>query len=636
MDNEQLQKYLNKTQVLSVQGEHNEDKQQELLKFVDIHLAQSEGVDAFEQFFKGEKAYYNKQYKLALKYYSMARSVPNFRFFCHRATAQVFKTGGRIKEAIDFAKKALHLYPTDFHTLKALGNLLKVNKNEEEAKLVEERIAALDYESRPLQLPLERESLQEEERDHQPVVLGKKELDELTGIFSFSDGEFAQAPLKEEEGEQERMRDSALHLQEFEELPAHGEALEELKKLAEEERSLSSGGTSKYLERSLRIDGDHESSLEKRVEQFQKRQTKLISHYVEQAHKREDLTQDFLYILNGWNYQQEKDLTVPGLHSKISSFLLPEYRRKTCGGLFLRWNGKGIAINPGMNFLENFHHYGLYVKDIDYVLVTRDNMDSYSDVKGIYDLNYQHNTVSNELHVIHYYLNQKAYDNIATSLKPSFKQERNTIHCLELYIDSPDVETLSLCEGVSLRYFQHVDAESTRKNEDTGPFCLGVRLELHSSKTSLQPLSFGLASGIPWSPLLAKNLQGCDVLVAGFEKTNADDYSQVKCNDDCLGYFGTYRLVSEAHPRLLLCCEFSGREGDIRVEVVKKMREELRRKMGKEPVILPGDTGLYLDLDTFRVQCSVSRALVDPQKIRVAKSSESFGDLQYLCPSCFI
>ena len=173
------------------------------------------------------------------------------------------------------------------------------------------------------------------------------------------------------------------------------------------------------------------------------------------------------------------------------------------------------------------------------------------------------------------------------------------------------------------------------------PSCLGLRLELTPTKDlgfSQRPhsISLGIASGVAWSPLLGRHLDACDVIISGFEKTNADDYSKLKHNDDCLGYYGTYSLAKAVDPRLLLCCEFSGREGDIRLEVVKKMREELKRDLGQEPSILPGDTGFYLDLESFQIRCSISQTMVDPKKIRVAKSSESFGNLQYLSPNCFI
>lgn len=702
MDEQVFQQYLKNSQQILSESEGNEKGSQDLLNLVESYIEKSrdEGGD-YEKFFKGEKAFYHKQYKLALKYYSMARSVPNFRFFCHRTTAEVFKKSGKLTEALNFAKKALNECPADIVTLKALEELLRESSQHQEAKNIREKIAHIVSEDESEEKSFskgesEKESTSSNLENYKPVSLAKEELDELTGMFD-QDGELVDSEpagevLFSSDTEPEKLSSSLKESTEFEKddeksfseefegktlddmmkepflfregnesfensefledkdfYGNHSEALEELKKLVDDGISLEKKSSHSLLGSSLGLEAGAEISLEKRVEQFHKHQSTLISHYVEQSQMRKELDRDFLYVLNGWNYQREKDLSVYGGQAKISSFLLPEYRRKTCGGIYLRWNGKGIVINPGMNFLENFHYHGLYVKDIDCVIVTRDNTDAYSDVKGIYDLNYQHNTVSSSLHVINYYLNQKAYNNIATLLKPRFKQERNTIHCLELYLDSPDVEVLNLYEGVSLRYFyispSNQDNQPSER-EETGDLdqehsCLGIRLELDSSarlekESKKESFSLGFASGVSWSPRLASSLKGCNIIIAGFEKTGVDDYSKLKYNGDCLGYYGTYSLVKEAQPRLLLCCEFSGREGDIRVEVVKKLREELRKESKQETVILPGDTGLYLDLERLSIQCSISKAFVDPQKIRVVKSSEAFGDLKYLCPSCFI
>ncbi|MFT4552285.1 MAG: hypothetical protein ACI9S8_000910 [Chlamydiales bacterium] len=694
MDNQAFQHYLKQSQQLSIASPKDKKNTTDLLDLIEDHLRKSQGNDTYEYFFKGERAFYKRQYKLSLKYYSMARQVPNFRFFCHRATVHVFKNGGRVDEAINFAWKALEMLPTDYLTLKALENLLRDNHKENEARSVQETInnlATIETSNKgsfELNEPSDIESTSEETpEEHTPVALCKKELDELSDLFN-NDVELQDAvPLEEDsflfkspENEEQPPKDTDpknnLHkplalpestpIKSFtemlnientiqtsmtEDVPDDylntEEAIEELKKLAGDELTSPVRPKKSFFDNPTSASSDIELSLEKRVEQFQQLQSQLISHYVEQSKHRTNLSHDFLYILNGWNYQQERDFDFQNQQSNLSSFLLPEYRRRTCGGIYLRWNGKGIVINPGMNFLENFHNHGLFVKDIDYVIVTRDNPDAYADVKGIYDLNYQHNTVSTSLHIINYYLNQKAFNGIATLLKPNFKQERNTVHCLDLYIDSPDVEVLSLGEGVSLRYFYTSSQEPSRGTLDSdfsnglNHSCLGIRLELEfissdSADKNKQILSLGFASGVPWSPLLASNLLGCDIIIAGFEKTNVDDYSKIKHNDDCLGYYGTFSLAKEVRPRLLLSCEYSGREGDIRMEVVKKMREELATSEDVDTVILPGDTGFYLDLNNYRIKCSVSNTFVDPKLIRVAKSTESFGALKYLGPSCFI
>lgn len=384
--------------------------------------------------------------------------------------------------------------------------------------------------------------------------------------------------------------------------------------------TVEQASTNTFLSEKLGINPDANLAIEQCIQSFQRHQNEVVGRYLRPSETPTPLTQNFLYVLNGWEYEAQ------GTDLDETKFLLPEQYRKTSGGYYLRWNNKGIVINPGKNFLKNFHAKGLHVQDINYVIVTRDCKSAYAEVTAIYDLNYQLNINGAELHIIHYYLNQTTHRELTSRLKPNFKQERNTVHCLELYVDSPDLETLDLCEGIALSYFP-----------TPTPSCLGIQFALQGESSSQeQEITVGYVSGSPWSPSLAHNLSSCDVLIAGFENTHPDDFGKIKYNKESLGYFGTTSLVEEAAPKLLLSCEHGGREGDIRMEVVKKMRQECAFGSRQNSVILPGDTGLCVDLRTLQVCCSVSKELVDPTVVRVTKSKSAFGRLEYLSPSCFI
>ena len=40
------------------------------------------------------------------------------------------------------------------------------------------------------------------------------------------------------------------------------------------------------------------------------------------------------------------------------------------GGYFLLWEGKGIVIDPGYNFIQNFYDQGFSLEDIDAIVIT--------------------------------------------------------------------------------------------------------------------------------------------------------------------------------------------------------------------------------------------------------------------------
>lgn len=61
------------------------------------------------------------------------------------------------------------------------------------------------------------------------------------------------------------------------------------------------------------------------------------------------------------------------------------------GGYFLRWQGKGIAIDPGFNFIQNLDVIGLSIGNIDAIILTHGHNDHYIDIDPILTLIYEHN-----------------------------------------------------------------------------------------------------------------------------------------------------------------------------------------------------------------------------------------------------
>jgi len=59
------------------------------------------------------------------------------------------------------------------------------------------------------------------------------------------------------------------------------------------------------------------------------------------------------------------------------------------GGYFLKWKGKGVVIDPGFDFIRNFHEEGFSAEEIDLVIVTHHHTDHYFDLKALEDLRYE-------------------------------------------------------------------------------------------------------------------------------------------------------------------------------------------------------------------------------------------------------
>jgi|GEM_PF-1533184 len=622
-DSEDFADYYRQVQCLTVEDDPvlNSD---ELLDLINRRIQEVSGED--QQFFLGEQAFFEGKYKSALNHYMKANSVPMCRFFCYRTTASILEHQGARSKAIKYAKKALKIQPDDCITLKLLTKLLRESGRPVEAKRISEHLESLKdlFDGCDTGMPA--------------VSIGSNELNELTSFFESA---APAAASSTEEPDQnlsptimEPVMETDQNPQGTEELSSSStttmtqnssDAVEQLGQLAQScDFTVEKSSTDQFMNTMGLGDSTSDDTLQTRIDNFGRHLRELIAEYIQQAKTRSQISDDALYVLSGWENQAENSTT--GLQ------LLDETCRQSSGGFFVNFNGFGVAINPGRNFLRNLHSQGLFVTDIDCVVVTRCNADTCSDLQAIYDLNYQINlnNTDSDLHIINYYLNQQTHRDFSSKLKPNFKQERNTIHSLELYVDSPDVEKVKLSDDVSLNYF--LTAASDAASAATS---LGVRLDFADSENG-RATTIGYLSGAAWSPMLAQNLGSCDTLICGFEGTNSKDFRKVKHNENSLGYFGTFSLMEEVAPRVLLACEFNGREGDVRLEAVKKMRREYAYSNSQGTAILPGDAGLVLDLKTMNVRCSISNSPVDPSQVHVTKSTSAFGRLQYLSPSCFV
>lgn len=62
------------------------------------------------------------------------------------------------------------------------------------------------------------------------------------------------------------------------------------------------------------------------------------------------------------------------------------------GGYFIQCDGKGIVIDPGLNFIENFRNEGHYFYEIDYVIISHSHNDHMADLESILTLLYKYNS----------------------------------------------------------------------------------------------------------------------------------------------------------------------------------------------------------------------------------------------------
>jgi len=566
----------------------------------------------YGDFFEGEYAFYSGQYKNALKYYIQAQSIPYFKLFCYRASAYVSKGADDISKAVEFAEKAQRVFPDDYSTLVILEELLTQDDRNDAAQGVRNKIQDLEIRfGAPFTSPKKRMELIENFNlmFENSSSTASEDSTEILKPQAFTPN----GPL--ESTVQQTLMQNLYASNISQSAPfVRKTTFEEQKPLFEPQKQKAEVPFKLPVETISLPKNSSENSLASKIRDFHQQQQSKLDHYLATWQTRAHVPDNSLFSLFGWNTIE--------CHQD-HSFLLP----KPSGGYFVRWNGKGIVINPGRNFLTFFHQQGLHIRDIHYVIVTNDNPDSYVDVYEIYRLLFRLNQTHAELQVVHYYFVPKVFQAINSVLKSNFKQERNNVHALELFVDSPNIEHTALSEEIKLSYFPLL-----KNSKDLNGSPLGIHLEL---KTHADSVHIGYVSEAPWSSEWVKYLVGCNVVIAGFGETSLEDSMQTGYHEKSLGFFGTLSLLEASQPQVLLCSEFSGNDGDIRLEVVKLLREEMRKKQIAS-VIMPADPSLELDLHTLRAPCTISKMSVNVADMAITQSAQAFGTLQFLSPYCCI
>lgn len=299
------------------------------------------------------------------------------------------------------------------------------------------------------------------------------------------------------------------------------------------------------------------------------------------------------------------------------------------GGYFLKWRGKGLVIDPGFDFIDNFHDAGYNGGEIDAVLVSHNHSDHNYDLRSLDDLRYELHrrwvtdpppnlTLSNYLVVLD-----------EDTLK-GFDPKQSDFRISETFAIKKSVRKkwLKPANGLAVT-IEHFPVE----HGDDVPHAVGMRLNLHSD--SGQPdFVLGYTADTEYFEALPEHLQNCDVLLAHISmpdpaELNLDVAGQKHEKKKHLGLNGVAKLIKATSPKLTLIGEFWAGLADIRIELV----QALRRRTGNNN-ILPTGLGFHLHFPSLQVECTNCRKRIPHDSIKIAPAATAFGPLGYLCGSC--
>ncbi|MFZ2500095.1 tetratricopeptide repeat protein, partial [Methanosarcina sp.] len=339
----------------------------------------------------------------------------------------------------------------------------------------------------------------------------------------------------------------------------------------------------------------------------------------------------FLSVLRKWN--------------SYTPILPSEKGDNKGGGYFLYHRGKGIVIDPGFNFIENFYQEGFKVADIDAVLISHAHNDHTVDLESILTLVYKHNDAIKDSVIEE--MKDKTDDEIKQEITKRLKEKGKKI---DLFMnvgtfmkysgwlnlkDSHEISSVTvLMPNTAYKLaeeYHGITIHTTKaKHHEVidDQYAIGFILDIDGIK-----VGFTADTGWDWdrNEIMVKpfieHKPNLVVTHLGSIKSREFDYVKATCNDEknkCfyphhLGLLGITKFLDVTKPELTIVSEFG--------EELRGMRKAIVERIGKvlELKCLPGDIGLHVRLSDLGVYCFVEEDFVDYKLINVYSDDSERG-----------
>lgn len=297
----------------------------------------------------------------------------------------------------------------------------------------------------------------------------------------------------------------------------------------------------------------------------------------------------------------------------------------TGGGLYLNVDGFGIVIDPGIGFVDSMHRHGIFIEDINAVIVTHNHLDHNADVGTISALLYDTN---------------RYYDRQVKFYKHFFDGIKNKSHGISWWLDEStqavnkgiisESTLLSQCDTwtevsdkVSLMTIE------TKHMKDKKSYGVKCKIRLEDNE-----IIMGYTSDTKFFTEIADFMAECDIVIFNVSDIYEKDVRGIKQKNSHLGYDGSLNLLQgDAQKfRLAIASEFCCSNGDYRMRVSRKLNEHMRKR--RQTYIIPGEVGLKVDIQSGGIYCSRCKRVIPLDMVSVAAPEREFGLIQYICKNC--
>ncbi|KPK75822.1 MAG: hypothetical protein AMJ79_09580 [Phycisphaerae bacterium SM23_30] len=364
------------------------------------------------------------------------------------------------------------------------------------------------------------------------------------------------------------------------------------------------------------------------------------------AYKKE--ADEFLKKKKEWENKQQQFLTPESnLDNKYSVFMVlrrwnsytpaiptSDRERSKGGGYFLWHKGKGFVIDPGYNFLENFHEAGCRICDIDNIILTHAHNDHTIDFESIMTLLNEYNKRLEEVKNKEEKTAQKKsnirtkkkvniYLNNGSFMKFSGLLDLRDKKCIEKIYTLNAGHDFSVGKHLKMRVLPSYHDESLSRDQSVGLFFTirtgkKVKRLLLTSDTGLFPLKNGKQQNRIkskreeiWRAYKISEKNRPDLMVVHIGSIKEEELSEKyrpdpkeACYPNHLGIIGSAWVIAMCRPKLSVVSEFGEEMQDFRYPLLKGLQENVFDKFfedepeGYVPRVIPGDLALMYELET--------------------------------------
>lgn len=317
------------------------------------------------------------------------------------------------------------------------------------------------------------------------------------------------------------------------------------------------------------------------------------------------------------------------------------------GGIYLNWEGFGIAIDPGYHFIETMHEIGLSVLDIDAVVITHEHIDHSNDIRILDDLNYSLHRFGKEKHRISWYFDRITYGVVKQFQKSNsgFDKSLNSLYMIDpqkqlMYTDAGEV---NISDGLMLESgdaqeqiaMEVVSTYHEQRNKKYLQHTFGCSFLLQEGRERRKVF---YTSDTAYRDEIGQMAANSDVIIANISSVYEDDLLMDKPKDKHLGYMGCYKLLEstgEVLPKLFLISEFWNAKSDIRYDIARFLENQTEKNVlhgNMKTRVIPAEVGLQVNLKTIQMMCSSCHSFTDD--FIVLKPSQEYEKIKYICKNC--